>query len=59
LLPASLANVLRNKIYTFRAERFGIGQSEIGPNPVLNPDGSNLPQVLHYLFTSNPSRFEE
>jgi len=59
LLPAPLANVLRQKIYTFRAERFGIGQSEIGPISVLNSDGSNLPQVLHHLSTSNPPQFQE
>jgi predicted ATPase len=54
----SLANVLRQRIYKFRAERFSMGESPFGKNRLLATDGSNLPEVLGIL-QSNPYRFEE
>ncbi|MBN2502311.1 MAG: AAA family ATPase [Anaerolineales bacterium] len=57
LLPNILAPIFKERIYTFRAERFNVGQSEISNDPILKSDASNLAQVLHLLQTSNPSRF--
>jgi len=44
--------------YKFNAERFNIGVSPVGTSRVLNPDASNLPEVLDNL-KENPARFEE
>lgn len=53
-----LANVLSSRIYFFRAERFNVGQNQIGNDQTLKPDASNLAQVLNLLLTSNKARFE-
>jgi len=52
-----LAQLLRSRIYRFRAERFNLGRYAFGDNPVLLADASNLPQVLNIL-NSNPARFD-
>jgi len=52
-----LANILRNRIYIFRAERLNVSQSSFGTETVLKPDASNLAEVLHNLQNSNPTRF--
>ena len=52
-----LANILRDKIYIFRAERLNVSQSSFGTQTVLEPNASNLAQVLNYLQSSNPARF--
>lgn len=52
-----LANILRDRIYIFRAERLNVGQSSFGTEAVLKPDASNLAEVLHNLQNSNPARF--
>lgn len=57
-LPARLAALARERTYVFRAERFNIGISPSGAEDILMPDATNLPQVLHYLSTSNPSVYE-
>ncbi len=51
-----LANILRDRIYIFRAERF-VSQSPFGTQTVLLPNASNLAEVLHNLQSSNPTRF--
>jgi predicted ATPase len=58
-LPFQLANILRERIYCFRAERLNVGQSPIAAETNLKPDASNLAQVLHYLQSKNPSRFQK
>ena len=52
-----LARILRNRIYIFRAERLNISQSLFGTQTVLEPNASNLAEVLHNLQSSNPTRF--
>src|SRR5712692_6201440 len=52
-----LANILRNRIYIFRADRLNVSQSSFGTETVLKPDASNLAEVLHNLQNSNPTRF--
>jgi predicted ATPase len=56
LLNFRLANLLREDIYMFRAERLNIGVSAFGLNTELSTDARNLAEVLHIL-QSNPSRF--
>lgn len=53
-----LARALRNRIYLFRAERLNIGESEMGPDPSLKSNASNLAQVLNFLQSSNIKRFQ-
>jgi predicted ATPase len=56
-LPMQLANVLRGRIYYFKAERLSVAETSIGYDPILAPDASNLAQCLHIL-QSNPARFD-
>ena len=48
-LPFRLTNILKQRIYAFRAERFHVGQSNFGTSNLLAPDASNLPEVLNNL----------
>jgi hypothetical protein len=52
-----LANILRERIYIFRAERLNVSQSTFGTQTVLASDASNLAEVLHHLQSSNITRF--
>ncbi|MCH8875729.1 MAG: AAA family ATPase [Chloroflexi bacterium] len=52
-----LARHLSPRIYLFKAERLNVGQHNIGTQEILNPDASNLAQVLNLLQTRNPHRF--
>ena len=56
-LPSQLGNILRERIYAFRAERMNVGEAPIGTDPALAPNAANLAQVLHLLHASNPARF--
>jgi predicted ATPase len=53
--PYVLADYLRSRIYSFRAERVKAGQSVFAPSKTLNSDISNLPEVLIAL-QGNPPR---
>jgi hypothetical protein len=53
-----LAEILRQRIYSFRAVRFGIADNPIGAGPTLAPDANNLVQVLDLLSRRNPHRWE-
>jgi ABC-type cobalamin/Fe3+-siderophores transport system ATPase subunit len=57
-LPVQLAQVLRDRIYLFDAERMKIGEAPIGIDPRLLPNAANLPSVLQRLQTSNPRGFQ-
>lgn len=48
---------LRERIYSFRAERFNVGVSQVGIRNVLEPNAGNLPEVLSVLQGNNPSLF--
>ncbi|GIK64957.1 MAG: hypothetical protein BroJett018_27510 [Chloroflexota bacterium] len=53
-----ISNVMRNRIYSFKAERLNIG---IAPNQAveeLEPNANNLPSVLHTLQLNYKYRFE-
>ena len=52
-----LANILRERIYIFRAERLNVSQSSFGTQTVLSSNASNLAEVLHNLQSINPTRF--
>lgn len=54
-----LANLLRDRIYLFKAERLNVSESAFGTQIVLAPNASNLAEVLHNLQGSNPSRFRK
>lgn len=60
--PQSLANLLRGylfkNIYRFYAERMNIGYSPIGTNRDLNPDASNLAEVLHATSSFNSALYQ-
>ena len=57
-----LANLIcedfKKRVYIFRAERLNIHQGPIGTNPVLASNAQNLPEVLHFLQSSNRYRFQ-
>lgn len=55
--PLTIALALRQRIYSFRAERLQIGESMIGADPTLQPNAANLAQVLNRLQSSNPARW--
>jgi AAA15 family ATPase/GTPase len=52
-----VANILRDRIYIFRAERLNVSQTSFGAELVLKPDASNLAEVLHNLQNRNPTGF--
>ena len=54
-----LANILRERIYLFKAERLNISMSNFGTQTVLASDASNLPEVLNHLQGRNPTRFNQ
>lgn len=53
----ALANILRQRIYMFKAERLNLSRSGFGMDTVLTPDARNLALVLHNLQSRNLSRF--
>lgn len=57
-LGLHIANILRERIYAFRAERLNVSSCAFGSNSVLLPNASNLPEVLYVLQSNNPSRFK-
>lgn len=48
-LPAAVADALRSRIHTFRAERRIVGEMEFGHSPFLSSDAADLPQILNQL----------
>lgn len=54
----ALMHILANRVYSFKAVRFGIEDSQIGPEPTLSADARNLVQVLHLLYDRNPTRWQ-
>jgi len=48
----------RKIIYKFNAERLNLGTSPGGMNSILQPNASNLAEVLLNLQTKNPNRFK-
>lgn len=51
------ANILRDRLYMFKAERLSVSKFSVGLEYALRPDASNLALVLHNLQSKNPSRF--
>lgn len=49
----------KDNIYRFNAERPKLGVSNVGLGKSLNPDGSNLAEVLQNIQNDNPFVFEE
>lgn len=52
-----VSSYLRERIYSFRAERFSVGISPVGTRNVLESNAANLLEVLSVLQGSNPSLF--
>ena len=52
-----LAQMLRERIYHFRAERPNVGQCQHQGQSTLAPNASNLADVLNQLSTSNTARY--
>jgi hypothetical protein len=57
-IASFIAEILKQRIYLFNAERLNISQHRISPGLEVQPNAANLAQVLHYLHTSNPSQFD-
>jgi predicted ATPase len=53
----SIAEVLRRRIYSFRAERFAVASYKTGNNLRLESDASNLAEVLENLQGQDPGKF--
>ena len=47
----------KSKIYRFNAERLNISRCTFGSSSVLEPNASNLAQVLHVLQSQNSAKF--
>jgi predicted ATPase len=56
LLEHQVVSLAMARFYMFRAERLNIHRHVVGVSTELNPDASNLPQVLDNL-QSNPARY--
>ena len=52
-----LAKFFSERIYHFKAERFNVGQHQMGIDSILKSDASNLAQVLNFLMSNNLARF--
>jgi predicted ATPase len=57
-LAAKIVEGMRKRFYLFRAERMNIGLGAFGPDHRLQPNASNLPEVLSVLQATNKNRFE-
>lgn len=55
----SIAEVLKKRIYSFRAERFAVASYKTGNNVRLEPDASNLAEVLENLQGQDPGKFRQ
>ncbi len=55
----ALANILRERIYIFEAERLKVSTYRFGTQFVLYSNASNLAEVLHNLQNKNPNRFRK
>ena len=53
----TVSSLLRERIYSFRAERFNVGSCLVGTRNVLESNAANLPEVLSVLQGNNPSLF--
>lgn len=49
-----VAQILRNRIYRFDAQRIGLGSCGFGTNAILHPTASNLAEVLNILQSNAP-----
>lgn len=56
-LGITVAGVLRERIYNFRAERFVLASTQTGTSIRLASDASNLAEVLENLQGQNPGKF--
>jgi predicted ATPase len=45
----AIADLIEERIYSFKAERFGYGRCQRGRSRILKSDASNLAEVLHNL----------
>lgn len=52
----NFANALARRIYAFKAERLNIAESNMGGSPELEPNASNLAQVILRQLSNNPER---
>jgi AAA ATPase domain len=58
VLGQLVGQALSARIYTFRAERLNVGECAAFGRSLLEPNASNLAEVLNHLSTANPRRFE-
>lgn len=58
-LAWKLAEMLRKRIYFFQAERFNIGDFDVGTETQLRQNAINLASVLHNLYTEKRWLFGE
>ena len=53
----TVSSLLRERVYSFRAERFNVGSCPVGTRNILESNAANLPEVLSVLQGNNPSLF--
>ena len=53
-----VADAVTSRVYAFRAERLNVGECTVGGSSSLQPDASNLAEVLNLLM-SNPRRYDK
>lgn len=58
IINLQIANLMKSGIYAFRAERLNVGSSAHGASDTLQPNASNLAEVLNKL-QGNPAKFKE
>jgi hypothetical protein len=54
---AKVLNVLKERLYNFKAERFNVGKYLAGLGRILDSDARNLPEVLGNLLGETPTKF--
>jgi hypothetical protein len=57
-MAVQLADLLMQRVYTFKVERFNLGEVGSGYGPNLAPDSANFPNALRHLWGRDPSRFQ-
>jgi predicted ATPase len=56
-LGVKILDVLKERLYNFKAERFNVGKYVAGLGRKLESDASNLPEVLGNLLGETPAKF--
>jgi len=58
IFTKNISPSITKRFYSFKAERLNVGLGSTGDSTTLQPDASNLPEVLHVLQSRNPKRYK-